>query len=131
MTVLQSSAQLISRIMFICSMFMVRFSAIYATEGDSGNTPLSERDTQLLQYCAEGLLDELKEFCNDCQIYLYHTNWNCLDSLDRSPLSLAVINGHAHIVKYILELEIGTYILQYPLSFNFLSCFDGHLCMFK
>lgn len=68
---------------------------------------LNEHELNYLQYSADGKLKELKEVFEQQTYYLYTLNVNCVDSLDRTALSLATLNRHIEIVKFLLSEEIG------------------------
>ncbi|XP_076822128.1 short transient receptor potential channel 5-like isoform X3 [Clavelina lepadiformis] len=67
---------------------------------------LNKHELQLLQYSAEGNLEGLKEMFEQQTYYLFHLDVNCVDSLDRTALSLATLNHHLEIIQFLLSDEI-------------------------
>ena len=70
---------------------------------------LSNHELDLLRYSAEGNLDGLREIFVQQSYYLFHLDVNCVDSLDRTALSLATINHHLNILEFLLSDEVRKY----------------------
>lgn len=60
-----------------------------------------------LRLSAEGDLTGVKKIFEEQSYYLYPLDVNCVDSLDRTALSLALLNRHIDVVEFLLSDEIS------------------------
>lgn len=67
---------------------------------------LNQHELDFLHFSADGDIDGLRNLFTEQGYYLFHLDVNCVDSLDRTALSLATINNHVDAVKFILN-EVG------------------------
>lgn len=67
---------------------------------------LHENELDFLRAAGQGDLQALKRILEELSYYLIHMNVNCLDSLDRNALSLAILNRHIDIIEFLLT-QVG------------------------
>nr|XP_039252029.1 short transient receptor potential channel 4-like isoform X1 [Styela clava] len=67
---------------------------------------LNNYELNFLRYAAEGDLKEVKQIFEEQTYYLFHLDVNCVDSLDRTALSLALLNRHIDVVRFLLSDEV-------------------------
>jgi len=70
----------------------------------------NEYELALLHHAATGDIDGIKEVFTQNSYYLHCLDVNRVDYLDRTALSLAVLNGHLDIVKFLLSEEVGKFL---------------------
>ena len=68
---------------------------------------LNEYEIALLRHSAAGDLKEIQNIFVQQTYYLFELNVNCVDYLDRTALSLAILHRHLDVVKFLLGEEIG------------------------
>lgn len=73
---------------------------------------LNPYELEYLRCSADGELACMKKIFEEQTYYLFHFDVNCVDSLDRTALSLALLNKHLDIVKFILSDEVGKQLLD-------------------
>nr|XP_018669083.1 short transient receptor potential channel 4-like isoform X2 [Ciona intestinalis] len=67
---------------------------------------LNSHELDLLHFAAEGDLEGLQTLFQEQTYYLFHLNVNCVDSLDRTALSLSTLNHHLDVVKFLLGEDV-------------------------
>nr|CAB3267280.1 short transient receptor potential channel 4-like [Phallusia mammillata] len=64
---------------------------------------LNSHELDFLHFSADGDIEGLRNLFVEQGYYLFHLDVNCVDSLDRTALSLATINNHVDVVKFIVN----------------------------
>ena len=68
---------------------------------------LNEQELALLHHSAGGNVEGVKEIFVQQSYYLFALNVNCADYLDRTALSLAILNRHFDVIKFLLSDDVG------------------------